>query len=102
VGAVCHGSAGISNVKLSNGEYLISGKDVTGFSNAEEEQMGQKNHMPFLLEDQLMVNGGKYTKSKGNWENHVVVDGTLVTGQNPASATETAQEMLNLLTRCRK
>lgn len=85
VAAVCHGPAGLVNIKLSNGTYLVSGKKVNGFSNEEEELVKLTNVVPFLLEDQLKKQGGIYEKS-APWSEHVTVDGRLITGQNPQSA----------------
>lgn len=96
VGAVCHGPAALLNIKLTNGEYLIKGKKVAGFSNAEEEAAGLTQVMPFLLEDELVNRGAKYSKA-GLWKKHVVVDQRLVSGQNPASAEEVGQQIANLL-----
>lgn len=85
VAAVCHGPAGLVNIKLSNGYFLIDGKKVNGFSNEEEEQVKLNNVVPFLLEDQLKNRGGIYEKS-APWQQHVTVDQRLITGQNPQSA----------------
>ncbi len=85
VAAVCHGPAGILNIKLSNGKYLIDGKKVSGFTNEEEDQVKLTNVVPFLLEDQLKSRGGVYEKSVP-WQRHVTSDQRLITGQNPQSA----------------
>lgn len=89
VSAVCHGPAALVNAKLSDGTYLISGKEVTGFSNAEEDQMGLSGEMPFMLETGLGKSGGKFVKAAEPFGEKVVVageGGRLITGQNPASA----------------
>ncbi|KAK3687709.1 DJ-1/PfpI family protein [Podospora appendiculata] len=88
VSAVCHGPAVFVNVALpGTGEPLLKGKEVTGFSNVEEDQAQKTEYMPFLLEDRLNeVSGGKYVKAAEPWGVKVVVDGKLITGQNPASA----------------
>jgi putative intracellular protease/amidase len=65
---------------------LLEGKEVTGFSNAEEEIMGLTAAMPFLLEDKIKQEGGRFVKAEEPWGEKVVVDGRLITGQNPASA----------------
>ncbi|MFI2744481.1 type 1 glutamine amidotransferase domain-containing protein [Zhouia sp. PK063] len=96
VAAVCHGPAGLVNIKLSNGNYLIDGKKVNGFTNEEEELVGLTNVVPFLLEDQLKEHGGIYEKSKP-WQVHVVADQRLVTGQNPQSATKVGETILEIL-----
>jgi putative intracellular protease/amidase len=85
VAAVCHGPAALVDVKLSDGSFLVSGKRVAGFSNAEEEGAGLTEVMPFLLESELVANGAKYEKA-GLWQKKVIQDGRLITGQNPASA----------------
>ncbi|KAJ3388800.1 hypothetical protein HDU80_011634 [Chytriomyces hyalinus] len=96
VAALCHGPAGIADVKLSDGSFLVSGKNVTGFANTEEDAVQLSAFMPFLLEDKLKQNGGVYTK-KGDWASYVVVDGRLVTGQNPASGHELAKKLHEML-----
>lgn len=85
VSAVCHGPAGIVNIRLSNGKYLVDGKKVNGFTNEEEEAVKLTNVVPFLLENKLKERGGIYEKS-GLWQEHVVSDQRLITGQNPQSA----------------
>merc|ERR1711939_138876 len=89
VSAVCHGPAALAYVKLSDGSYLIKDAEVTGFSNTEEDTVQLSKYMPFMLEDALKQNGGKYVKADQDWGEKVVVsgkDGKLITGQNPASA----------------
>lgn len=85
VAAVCHGPAALLNIKLKDGTHLLEGRQVTGFSNSEEEAAKLTQVMPFLLESELIDRGASYSKA-GLWEKHVVVDGRLITGQNPASA----------------
>lgn len=85
VSAVCHGPAGIVNIKLSNGKYLVEGKKVNAFTNEEEIAVGLEKIVPFLLEDKLKERGAKFEKS-GLWQSHVVNDQRLITGQNPQSA----------------
>ncbi|MBH8552584.1 type 1 glutamine amidotransferase domain-containing protein [Nostocaceae cyanobacterium CENA357] len=96
VGAVCHAPIALVNVRGKDGEYLIKGKWVTGFTNAEEEAVGLTAVVPFLLEDWLKERGGIYSKAV-NWTPYVQVDGKLVTGQNPASSEPAAEEVLKLL-----
>lgn len=98
VAAVCHGPAALVNIKLGNGDYLIAGKSLTGFSNAEEEAAKLTQVMPFLLEDELKKRGAKFT-AKPLWQSNVVTDGRLVTGQNPASAAGVAEAVAKLLKR---
>jgi len=75
---------------------LVSGKKVTGFTNTEEEAVGLTEVVPFLVEDMLTSNGAAYEKGE-DWASFVVTDGTLVTGQNPASSEEAARKLLALL-----
>ncbi len=86
VSAVCHGPAGLVNIKLSDGSFLIAGKKVNGFTNEEETIVGLTDVVPFMLEDKMKERGGIFEKSKP-WQVHVVSDKRLITGQNPQSAT---------------
>ena len=94
VATVCHGAAALVGV---DGGRFLRGRKVTGFSNAEEEAVGLERVVPYLLEDRL-VEGvgaeGRYEKAGALWEEMVVVDGTLVTGQNPASAKGVAEAIV--------
>jgi putative intracellular protease/amidase len=96
VAAVCHAPSVLLNVKDENGEPLVKGKKVTGFTNSEEEAVQLTTVVPFLLEDELKKKGGQYSK-KEDWASYVVKDGLLITGQNPASSEEAAKELLGLL-----
>lgn len=96
VAAVCHAPAVLLKVMDANGEPLVKGKNVTGFTNTEEEAVQLTDVVPFLLEDELKNLGGNYTK-KEDWASYVVKDGLLITGQNPASSEEAAKELLDLL-----
>jgi putative intracellular protease/amidase len=96
VAAVCHGPAGLVNVRLASGSYLVAGKAVTAFSNAEERAMKTERIVPFLLEDRLVARGGLFQPAPP-WQARVVVSERLVTGQNPASAAGVAERMLALL-----
>lgn len=96
VSAVCHGPAGLVNIKLDNGSYLIAGKRVAGFSNGEEKAVKLDKAVPFLLEDKLKERGAEYSCGP-NWKEHVEHDGRLITGQNPQSATKVGEEVLNQL-----
>ncbi len=96
VAAVCHGPAGLVNVRLSDGTFLISGKKVTGFTNEEEAIMKREEIVPFLLEDRLKEHGGRFEKSAPMMP-HVVVDGRLITGQNPASALKVGKKIQKAL-----
>jgi putative intracellular protease/amidase len=96
VGAVCHAPAALVNVRGKDGEYLVKGKRVTGFSNGEEQAVGLADVVPFLLEDRLKDRGGVYSRA-ADWAPFVQVDGKLVTGQNPASSEPAAAALLKLL-----
>ena len=96
VGAVCHAPAAFVNVRGKDGEYLVKGKHVTGFTNAEEGAVGLTEIVPFLLEERLKERGALYSKG-ANWAPYVQADGKLVTGQNPASSGPAAKELLTLL-----
>jgi putative intracellular protease/amidase len=95
VAAVCHAPAVLRHPKGADGQPLVKGKRVTGFTNTEEEAVGLTKIVPFLVEDMLRANGGRYGKG-ADWQSHVEVDGLLVTGQNPASSEAAAQELLKL------
>ena len=95
VAFVCHSPGALKNVKV-NGEYLVKGKKVTGFSNSEEKAVGLTKVVPFLLEDALQKNGGIYSKGE-DWAPYAVEDGLLITGQNPASSKLVAEKLLDQL-----
>ncbi|MFJ5958814.1 type 1 glutamine amidotransferase domain-containing protein [Paenarthrobacter sp. NPDC092416] len=95
VGAVCHGPAGLLNVELENGFRLIQGKDVAAFTNAEEVAAGKDKIIPFFLADRLEEQGATHVFADV-FQEKVVVDERLVTGQNPASAAGVAKEMEKL------
>ena len=96
IAAVCHAPAIFRHTKSANGKPLVSGRNVTGFTNTEEAAAGLTAVVPFLVEDMLVSNGGVYSKG-ADWASHVVVDGKLVTGQNPASSKEAALALVKLL-----
>jgi putative intracellular protease/amidase len=93
VAAVCHAPAIFRRTLRLNGLPLIEGKAVTGFSNSEEKASGLTAIVPFLVEDMLKAKGGLYT-STADWGVHVVTDGMLITGQNPASSGPAAQALV--------
>lgn len=93
VAAVCHAPGVLRHTRASNGEALVHGKNVTGFTNTEEDAAGLSKVVPFLVEDMLKENGGLYSKA-ADWQAHVVVDGLLITGQNPASSEPAAKALL--------
>jgi len=94
--AVCHAPSVLLNVKDENGEPLVKGKQVTGFTNSEEAAVGLTDIVPFLVEDELKSKGGIYSKQE-DWAVYVVTDGLLITGQNPASSAAAAKQLLSLL-----
>lgn len=96
VGAVCHGPAGLVNVKLNNGKYLVEGKKINAFTNEEETAVKLDKVVPFLLESKLIERGAKFEKS-GLWQPHVTVDQRVVTGQNPQSAKGVGEAILTEL-----
>lgn len=95
VGAVCHGPVALLNVKLSDGTFLVKNKDLTSFTN-EEENNYAKADVPFLLETALSQQGARFHVAAA-WSDHSIADGNLVTGQNPASAKGTAKKMIAIL-----
>ncbi|TFZ04421.1 type 1 glutamine amidotransferase domain-containing protein [Ramlibacter rhizophilus] len=96
VAAVCHAPGVLRHVRAPDGTPLVKGKRVTGFTNSEEAAVGLTQVVPFLVEDMLKANGGQYSKG-ADWQSHVVTDGLLVTGQNPASSAEGAKALLQAL-----
>lgn len=96
VGAVCHGPAGLVNVTLSDGSYLVDGKQVASFTNEEEEAVGLSEVVPFLLQSKLEERGARHSRAE-KFQAHVVTDGRLVTGQNPASARGVGEGLLRLV-----
>jgi len=96
VAFVCHAPAALVNVKAPNGEPLVKDKEVTGFSNSEEEAVKLTKVVPFLLEDEIKKLGGHYS-SGPNWGVYVKTDGLLITGQNPASSEAAAKALLEEL-----
>ncbi|MEZ9529661.1 MULTISPECIES: type 1 glutamine amidotransferase domain-containing protein [unclassified Vibrio] len=98
LGAVCHGSAGLLTATDEVGNLLIEGKNITGFSDEEEENIKLTKIVPFSLEQSLVQANVKYQKTDNNFESFSIIDGRIVTGQNPASATAVAINMIALLT----
>lgn len=95
IGAVCHAPAVFKHAQNTDGTPFVAGKTVAGFTNSEEESAGLTNVVPFLVEDMLKENGGRYEKG-ADWAPFTVTDGPLVTGQNPASSKEAAHKLLAL------
>lgn len=96
VAFVCHAPGALLNTKLPNGEPLVKGKEMTGFSNSEEAAVQLTDVVPFLLEDEMTKLGAHYSKG-ADWGSFVKVDGLLITGQNPGSSEAAANELMKLL-----
>ena len=96
VAAVCHAPGVLRDAKAPDGSPLVKGKQVAGFTNSEEAAVGLTDIVPFLVEDMLTEQGAKYTKG-ADWQAHVVTDGQLITGQNPASSEPAAHALLDKL-----
>jgi putative intracellular protease/amidase len=97
VAFVCHAPAALIKVKAENGQPLVKGKKITGFSDTEEEAVGLTKVVPFLLEDELKKLGALYSKGD-NWGSYTQHDGLLITGQNPGSSEAVAKLLLKSLT----
>lgn len=96
VGAVCHATAVLLNVKDTQGNYVVAGKATSGFTNSEEAGVALTDVVPFLVEDELIKRGSDYQKSE-DWSPFAVKDGLLITGQNPASSELVAQQLMTSL-----
>ena len=96
VALVCHAPGVLRHVKAPDGAPLVAGRAVAGFTNTEEAAMGLSEVVPFLVEDELTRNGGRFSKA-GDFAPYVVTDGLLITGQNPASSGPAAQALLDRL-----
>jgi putative intracellular protease/amidase len=96
VAAVCHAPAVLRHAKALDGSPLLMGRSVTGFSNTEEEAVQLSEVVPFLLEEELKAKGASYSKAD-DWHPHAITDGTLITGQNPASSDLVAKAVLKKL-----
>jgi putative intracellular protease/amidase len=96
VAAVCHAPAVLLRARDQNGEPLVKGKQVTGFSNTEEEAVGLTDVVPYLLEDELISKGGAYRKAE-DWHPLAIVDGFIITGQNPGSSEAVAEALVKAI-----
>jgi putative intracellular protease/amidase len=96
VSFVCHAPGALIKVKVQNGDPLVKGKNVTGFSDTEEAAVKLTDVVPFLLEDELKKLGGNYSKGP-DWGSYVLKDGLLITGQNPASSEDAAKLLLKTI-----
>jgi len=97
VSSVCHGAVGLLNVQLSDGSYLVAGREVTGFSNEEERLAQLAEHVPYLTEEELVKRGAHYEKAEQPFTSFAVTSERLVTGQNPQSGSAVAEGVLALL-----
>ncbi|KAF9925590.1 hypothetical protein FBU30_004643 [Linnemannia zychae] len=91
VAAICHGVIALTEVRVADGTHLVKGRNVTAISNDEERAHGTEKYMHVLVEDKLKALGAHYEKAGENWAPKVVIDGRLVTGENPASAPSFAK-----------
>lgn len=96
IAAVCHGPAGLVNMKRSDGQDFVRGRRLTAFTNAEEKAAQLDTYMPFLLETRLREQGADF-QGKPLWTDHVVIDGHLITGQNPQSGLSAARAVVEQL-----
>jgi putative intracellular protease/amidase len=96
IAIVCHSTGALRHVKTPDGKPLVQGKEVTGFTNGEEEEMALTKVVPFLVEDEMLRLGAVFSK-KADWGVHVVSDGLLITGQNPSSSGPAAKTLLTKL-----
>ena len=96
IAAVCHAPGVLKNVNAPDGHPVVKDKNVTGFTNSEEQAVGLTDVVPFLVEDMLKAKGAQYSKA-ADWASYVVEDGHLITGQNPASSEAVAQALLKRL-----
>ncbi|MEK6347696.1 MAG: type 1 glutamine amidotransferase domain-containing protein [Burkholderia sp.] len=93
VALVCHAPGVLRHVKAADGRALVDGKQVTGFTNTEEDAVQLSDVVPFLVEDELKKHGGRFSRGD-DWASYVVQDGLLITGQNPGSSAEAAARLL--------
>jgi putative intracellular protease/amidase len=100
IGIVCHSTGALHHVKAPDGKLLVEGKEVTGFTNGEEEEVGLTKIVPFLVEDEMLKLGAIFSK-KANWQSYVVSDGLLITGQNPHSSGAAAKTLMAAVKKAR-
>ena len=96
IALVCHAPGALRHAVTGSGTPLVASRQVTGFTNSEEETMGLTRVVPFLVEDELVAKGAIFSRVR-DFEPHVVVDGRLITGQNPASSGPAAKELISLV-----
>ena len=98
VSAICHGSAGLVNLKTSDGKYLVNGKKVNGFPDLfENKEADYYKQFPFSIQDAIKDRGGDFIYSEKGWDEHFVIDGRLATGQDPSSASILATKIIRIL-----
>ena len=98
VSAICHGTAGIVNLKDDSGNYLYANKDVNGFPDKfENKNASYYKTFPFSIEETIKARGGNFTYSEEGWDNYYKVDGRLITGQDPTAAASVAKEIIKTL-----
>jgi putative intracellular protease/amidase len=93
ISSICHGPASLVGVKLKNGKYLVDGKKLVSFTNSEEDEVNKSKLMPFMLESKLVEQGAIF-QAKANWADNIVVDGNLITGQNPSGSASIAEAII--------
>jgi putative intracellular protease/amidase len=93
IAVVCHSTGALRHVQAPDGKPLVEGREVTGFTDGEEEEVGLTKVVPFLVEDEMLKLGATFSK-KRNWGVHVVSDGLLITGQNPSSSGPAAKTLM--------
>ena len=98
VSAVCHAPIALVNARDENGQHIVKGREVTGFSNSEEEAVGLTKVVPLLVEDTMIARGAEYSKAD-DWQSYTRQDGNLITGQNPGSSEAVAKLVLAALER---
>ena len=97
IAMVCHAPAILRDARKRNGDPLVKGMNITGFTDAEDDELDLSRHLLFSLERALVINGANFKRSNKNWSPNVVQDGTLLTGQNPASAAPLADALIGRL-----
>lgn len=99
VSAICHGTAGIVNLKTNDGKYLVAGKNVNGFPDLfENTEADYYKQFPFSIQEAIKERGGEFVYSEEGWDNHHIIDGRLATGQDPSSAKGLANKIVEMLT----
>jgi len=97
VASVCHGPIALAECVKPDGSPLVKGLKVTGFSDSEEAAVGHTDNVPYLIETRFKEQGAQYEKADQDWSGHIVVDGNLLTGQNPGSSTLAAEKVVEML-----